>query len=140
MRTAILSTFVLSLSLAGCSLFHRDKPAPVVEAVRTPDLPTPPTPIAPPAAARDLADVMGTELQLTPAQIGRVRTILNGTLTEANTAKAKHPPKSAALNAELQRINVGSQKELRLVLGLAKFKELQTKQRKIAAQMQQRQK
>jgi len=134
MRPALLSALLLSLSLASCSIFRREKPAPVVETVRTPDSPTPPT------AARDLADVMGTELQLTPAQTGRVRAILASTATEANTAKEKLPAKSAELKAELQRINIESQKEIRAVLGPVKFKELQAKQRKIATEMQQRQK
>lgn len=42
---------------------------------------------------------------------------------------------------ELKRINDDSQKELQLVMGPAKFKQLQTRgtQQKIAAQMQQRQ-
>ncbi|MDO7850627.1 hypothetical protein [Hymenobacter convexus] len=122
--------------LASCSIFRRDKPAPVVETVRTADSPAPPT------AARDLADVMGTELKLTPDQTGRVRTILNGTLTQSNAAKEKLPAKSPQLLAELKRININSQKELRAVVGPEKFKLLQTKatQQKIAAEMQQRQK
>ncbi|UOQ98948.1 hypothetical protein MUN81_05510 [Hymenobacter sp. 5317J-9] len=126
----------LSLTAASCSIFHRDKPAPVVETVRTPDSPAPPT------AARDLADVMGTELQLTPDQTLRVRTILNGTLSESNAAKEKFAPKSPQLLAELKRINISSQQQLRTVVGPAKFKLLQTKgtQQKIAAEMQQRQK
>ena len=127
---------LLLLAAAGCSVFRRDKPAPVVETVRTPDSPTPP------AAARDLADVMATELRLTPEQTGKVRTILGGTVEQANAAKAKFPPKSAQLLAELKRINSNSQNELRLVMGPAKFKQLQTRgaQQKIAAEMQQRQK
>ena len=120
--------------MASCSLFHRTKPAPVVETVRTPDSPTPP------AAARDLADVMATDLKLTPAQTGRVRTILNGTVKEANAAREKFPPKSPQLTAELKRINLDSQQELRVVLGPVKFKQLQADQRKMAAEMQQRQK
>ncbi|MDB5235889.1 MAG: hypothetical protein JWR44_2882 [Hymenobacter sp.] len=137
MRAALLSGLLLAgLTMASCSIFHRDKPAPVVETVRTPDSPTPT------AAARDLADVMGANLQLTPDQTGRVRGILNGTVEQANAAKAKYPPKSAPLMAELKRINTSSQKELQQVLGPAKFKQLQTKgtQQRIAAEMQQRQK
>lgn len=124
------------LTAASCSLFRREKPAPVVETVRTADSPAPPT------AARDLADVMGAELKLTPDQTARVRTILNGTLTESNAAKEKFPPKSPQLLAELKRINTKSQRELSAVVGPAKFKQLQTKatQQKIAAEMQQRQK
>jgi hypothetical protein len=126
----------LSLTAASCSLFHRNKPAPVVETVRTADSPAPPT------AARDLADVMGTELKLTPDQTVRVRTILNGTLSESNAAKEKYAPKSPQLLAELKRINTKSQRELSAVVGPTKFKQLQTRatQQKIAAQMQQRQK
>jgi len=134
MRFIRLSALLLSLTVASCSLFHRTKPAPVVETVRTPDSPTPP------AAARDLADVMATDLKLTPEQTGRVRGILAGTVEQANAAKEKFPPKSPQLMDELKRINVTSQKELRLVLGPAKFKLLQANQRKMAAEMQQRQK
>ena len=125
----------LGLSAASCSVFHRrEKPTPVVETVRTPDSPMPTT------AARDLADVIGTDLQLTPDQTGRVRTILNNTVNQANAAKEKLAPQSPQLLAELKRININSQKELRVVLGPVKFKQLQANQRKMAAQMQQRQK
>lgn len=137
MRASRLSLLLsLSLTAASCSLFHRNKPAPVVETVRTADSPAPPT------AARDLADVMGTELKLTPDQTGRVRTILNGTLSESNAAKEKFAPKSPQLLAELKRINIKSQRELSAVVGPAKFKQLQTRavQQKIATEMQQRQK
>ena len=125
---------VLSLAATGCSVFRRDKPAPMVETVRTPDSPMPPT------AARDRADVMATELKLTPEQTGKVRAILGSTVEQANAAKAKFPPKSTQLMTELKRINGDSQKELQLVMGPAKFKQLQTRgtQQKIAAQMQQR--
>ena len=125
----------LGLSAASCSVFHRrEKPAPVVETVRTPDSPTPT------AAARDLADVMTTDLQLTPDQTVRVRTILSSTVAQANAAKQQFPPQSPQLLAQLKRININSQKELRVVLGPAKFKQLQANQRKMATQMQQRQK
>ena len=126
----------LTLTAASCSLFHRNRPAPVVETVRTEDSPAPPT------AARDLADVMGSELKLSPDQTVRVRTILNGTLTQSNAAKEKFAPKSPQLLAELRRINTNSQKELRAVVGPAKFQQLQTKatQQRIATEMQQRQK
>ena len=118
----------------GCARRPRAAKTPIVETVRTPDSPTPT------AAARDLADVMATDLQLTPDQTGKVRLILNGTVEQANAARLKYPPKSAPLLTELKRINTASQKELRLVLGPVKFKQLQVNQRKIAAQMQQRQK
>lgn len=94
----------------------------------------------PTTAARDLADVIGTDLQLTPDQTGRVRTILNNTVNQANAAKGKLAPQSPQLLAELKRININSQKELRVVLGPVKFKQLQANQRKMATQMQQRQK
>lgn len=136
MRSVRLSVLLaLSLAAASCSIFrHRNKPAPVVETVRTADSPTPPT------AARDLADVMATDLELTPDQTVQVRTILNGTVAQANTAKEKFPPKSPQLLTELKRINSTSQNELRVVLGPAKFKQLQANQRKMAAEMQKRQK
>ena len=139
LRSARFSGLLLLLSLAAtsCSIFHRRaKPAPIVETVRTIDSPAPPT------AARDLADVMGTELRLTPDQTARVRIILNGTLTQSNAAKENLTPKSPQLLAELKRININSQKELSAVVGPAKLKQLQTKavQQKIATEMQQRQK
>ena len=125
----------LGLSAASCSVFHRrEKPAPMVETVRTPDSPTPA------AAARDLADVMTTDLQLTPDQTTRVRTILSSTVAQANAAKQQFPSQSPQLLAQLKSINISSQKELRVVLGPVKFKQLQANQRKMAAQMQQRQK
>ncbi|WP_092676741.1 hypothetical protein [Hymenobacter arizonensis] len=113
-------------------MFRPRSKTPVVETVRTEDSPTPKT------AARDLADVMTTELQLTPDQTIRVRNILNGTVDQANAAKAKYEPKSPQLLAELKRINISSQKELQVVLGPTKFKQLQAKQSKMAAEMQQR--
>ena len=124
----------LLLLTASCSIFHRDKPAPVVETVRTESSPAPPT------AARDLADVMSAELKLSPDQTTRVRTVLNGTLQQSNAAKQKLAPQSPQLLAELKRINSNSQKELRAVVGPEKFKLLQTKsvQQKIAADMQQK--
>ena len=42
--------------------------------------------------------------------------------------------------AELKRINIASQKELQQVPGPTKFKQLQANQRKMATEMQQRQK
>jgi hypothetical protein len=133
-RFALLPLLGLSLLLTNCARRERPAKTPVVEAVRTPDSPTPTT------AARDLADVMATELQLTPEQTAQVRTILNGTVEQANAAKAKFPPKSPELMTELKRINTDSQKELLAVLGPVKFKQLQANQRKMAAEMQQRQK
>ncbi len=122
-----------SFALGSCSIFHRKKAEPIVETVRTESSPTPP------AAAHDLADVMATDLQLTPEQTTQVRAVLSGTVEQVNAAKQKFPPKSAPLMAELRRINTTSQKELRIVLGPVKFKQLQANQRKMATEMQQRQ-
>lgn len=137
MRTSRFFTLLaFSLATASCSIFHRDKPAPpVVETVRTENSPAPAT------AARDLADVMSAELKLTPDQTTRVRTVLSGTLAQSNAAKEKLPAQSPQLMAELKRINISSQKELRTVVGPEKFKLLQTKavQQKIAAEMQKKQ-
>ena len=135
MRSLRLSALLaLGLTTASCSIFHRSKSAPVVETVRTASSPTPPT------AARDLADVMATDLQLTPDQTTRVRTILTSTVEQANAAKSKFPAQSPQLLAEQKRINITSQKELQQVLGPTKFKQLQANRRKMAAEMQQRQK
>jgi hypothetical protein len=130
-----LTLLTFSLATASCSIFHhREKPAPVVETVRTADSPTPP------AAARDLADVMATDLQLTTEQTGRVRAILSNTVTQANAAKEKFPAQSPQLLAEQKRINATSQRELQQTLGPVKFKQFIANQRKMAAEMQQRQK
>ena len=134
LRSAQLSVLALAMALTNCARRDRTAKTPVVETVRTPDSPMPTT------AARDLADVIGTDLQLTPDQTGRVRTILNNTVNQANAAKEKLAPQSPQLLAELKRININSQKELRVVLGPVKFKQLQANQRKMATQMQQRQK
>jgi len=134
LRFALLATLLPAVLLTNCARRDRPSKTPVVETVRTPESPTPTT------AARDLADVMATELKLTPDQTGRVRTILSGTVEQANAAKEKFPPKSPQLMTELKRINTTSQSELRAVLGPAKFKQLQANQRKMAAEMQQRQK
>lgn len=132
-----LLSLVLLVAASGCSLFHRHRAAPtpsvVVETVRTPDSPTPPT------AARDLADAMTTVLHLRPEQTGKVRQILNSTVEQVNGARKQYPAQSPQLNAQLQRINAKSEGELRQVLGPAAFKEMQVKRAQIQAEMQQRQ-
>ncbi|MBD2767522.1 hypothetical protein IC235_06415 [Hymenobacter sp. BT664] len=138
-----MSTFLLRftllpllafLLLTNCTRRARPSTAPVAATARPPESPTPAS------AARDLADVMATDLQLTPEQTSQVRTILNRTVQEANAAKAKYPPQSSGLLTELKRINADSQKGLLAVLGPVKFKQLRANQRKMAEEMQQRQK
>jgi hypothetical protein len=135
----LLAGTLLLLAASSCSLFrrHRDAAPPpppvVVETVRTPDSPTPPK------AARDLADVMTTVLHLPPDQTGKIRQVLNSTVTQVNAARQQYPAKSPQLNAALQRINTQSEGELRTLLGPAKYKELQAKRPQIQAEMQQRQ-
>jgi hypothetical protein len=132
-----LSYVSVLLLASSCSLFrHRDKtppPPPVVETVRTPDSPTPP------AAARDLADVMTSVLHLRADQTTKVRQILASTVEQVNTARQQHPAQSPELNAALRRINTNSEAELRQVLGPTAYKELQAKRPQIQAQMQHRQ-
>lgn len=133
-----LSYVSVLLLASSCSIFrHRDKTPPqppvVVETVRTPDSPTPP------AAARDLADVMTSVLHLRADQTTKVRQILASTVEQVNTARKQHPAQSPELTAALRRINTSSEAELRQVLGPAAYKELQTKRPQIQAQMQQRQ-
>jgi len=123
--------FALLLSLTVLTECAR-RPAPVVETVRTEDSPTPP------AAARDLADVMTTALNLRPEQTTKVRAILANTVTEVNAARQKYPPKSAPLMAELKRINAASEAQLKQTLGAATYKEFQGKKKQIQAEMQQR--
>ncbi|HET9505068.1 MAG TPA: hypothetical protein VFO93_16110 [Hymenobacter sp.] len=135
----LLAGALLLLATSSCSIFrrHRDAaPAPppvVVETVRTPDSPTPPK------AARDLADAMTTVLRLPPDQTGKIRQVLNNTVTQVNAARQQYPAQSPQLNAALQRINKQSEGELRTLLGPVKYKELQTKRPQIQAEMQQRQ-
>ena len=128
----VLSTLALSLAGSSCSIFHRHRdvaPAPVVETVRTPDSPTPPT------AARDLADAMTTVLHLRPDQTGKVREVLNTTVEQANTARQQYPAQSPQLNAALARINTTSDKELRQILGPTAYREMQVKRAQIQAEM-----
>ena len=139
MRPSLLRSTILALVstwlAVGCA---RRSPAPVpppivVETIRTPDSPTPP------AAARDLADVMTAELKLTPAQTTQVRQILASTVADVNAARQQFPAKSAPLTAALQRINTSSEGQLRQALGAATYQEFQQKKRQIQAQLQQRQ-
>lgn len=129
---------LLALALVGtasCSIFHRhrDAPAPpVVEAVRTPDSPTPPT------AARDLADAMTTVLHLRPEQTVKARQVLNSTVEQVNAARQQYPAQSPQLKAALGRINASSDRELRQVLGPVSYKEMQVKRSQIQAEMQRR--
>ena len=128
----VLSTLALSLAASSCSIFHRHRdaaPVPVVETVRTPESPTPPT------AARDLADAMTTVLHLRPDQTGKVREVLNTTVEQANTARQQYPAQSPQLNAALARINTTSDKELRQILGPTAYREMQVKRAQIQAEM-----
>lgn len=127
----VLSALTLTLAASGCSIFHRHRPPapPVVETVRTPDSPTPPT------AARDLADAMTTVLHLRPDQTGKVRQVLNSTVEQANAARQQYPAQSPQLNAALARINTSSDKELRQLLGATAYREMQVKRVQIQAEM-----
>jgi hypothetical protein len=130
---------LLSLALvttASCSIFHRKHdaatPPVVVETVRTPDSPTPPT------AARDLADAMTTVLRLRPDQTTKVRQVLNTTVEQVNAARQQHPAQSPQLTAALARINASSDKQLRTILGPTSYREMQVKRAQIQAEMQKR--
>lgn len=127
-----LAASLLLLS-AGCSVFHKraKAPAPVAEAAPAPP-PAAPTPVT---AARDLADAMATVLKLTPDQTGRVRTVLNGTVEQANAAKQQHPAQSPELAAALKRINVSSQAQLQQIMGPTKYREFKAKQAQVQAEM-----
>ena len=127
-----LPALALSLLASGCSVFHRHRDAPApppVAAARAADTPTPPT------AARDLADAMTTVLRLTPEQTAQARQVLNSTVRQANAARQEYPASSPELGAALKRINLTSDKELRQVLGPAAYREMQTKQAQIQAEM-----
>jgi len=130
---------LLALALvttASCSVFHRkpkDTPPPVVvETVRTPDSPTPPT------AARDLADAMTTVLRLRPDQTTKVRQVLSTTVEQVNAARQQHPAQSPQLKAALTRINADSDKQMRTILGPTSYREMQVKRAQIQAEMQKR--
>lgn len=132
-RRLLLTFGIAGLTLAGCARRERPAKTPVVETVRTPDSPTPP------AAARDLADVMTSTLRLRPDQTLKIRQIFSGAVEQVNTARQKFPAKSTQLNAELRRINTASETQLREALGTASYQEFQSKKRQIQAEMQQRQ-
>jgi len=130
-----LSCAALLVAASSCSVFHRHRAAPapaVVEPVRTPDSPTPPT------AARDLADAMTTVLHLRPDQTTRARQVLNATVEQVNAARQQYPAQSPQLNAALARINAASDKQLRTILGPTSYREMQVKRAQIQAEMQQR--
>lgn len=132
-----LGCAALLVAASSCSVFHRNRnrdtpPAAVVEPVRTPDSPTPPT------AARDLADAMTTVLHLRPDQTTRARQVLNATVEQVNAARQQYPAKSPQLNAALARINASSDKQLRTILGPTSYREMQVKRAQIQAEMQQR--
>ena len=131
---------LLALALvttASCSVFHRNKPDAatppvVVETVRTPDSPTPPT------AARDLADAMTTVLHLRPDQTTKVRQVLSTTVEQVNGARQQYPAQSPQLKAALTRINAASDKQMRTILGPTSYREMQVKRPQIQAEMQKR--
>jgi predicted ATPase len=130
-----LGCAALLVAASSCSVFHRHRdaaPAVVVEPVRTPDSPTPPT------AARDLADAMTTVLHLRPDQTTRARQVLNSTVEQVNAARQQYPAQSPQLNAALARINASSDKQLRQILGPTSYREMQVKRAQIQAEMQQR--
>lgn len=133
LRRFLLLFGLAGLTLAGCARRARPDKTPIVETVRTPESPTPP------AAARDLADVMTTTLRLRPDQTLKIRQIFNGTVEQVNTVRQKYPAKSPQLNAELRRINTASEAELRQTLGAASYQEFQSKKRQIQTEMLQRQ-
>jgi len=124
------------LTTASCSVFHRHRdvatPPVVVETVRTPESPTPPT------AARDLADAMTTVLRLRPDQTTKVRQVLNSTVEQVNAARKEHPAQSPQLNTALARINAASDRQLRTILGPTTYREMQVKRAQIQAEMQKR--
>jgi hypothetical protein len=130
-----LAALTLSLGASSCSIFHRNRSEaapPVVEAVRTPDSPTPPT------AARDLADAMTTVLHLRPDQTSKARQVLNSTVEQVNAARQQYPAQSPQLNTALARINASSDKQLRTILGPTTYREMQVKRAQIQAEMQRR--
>lgn len=135
MHSARFSTLILALGLAasGCSVFHKrtKAPAPVTEAAPAP-APAAPTPVT---AARDLADAMSAILKLTPEQTGRIRTVLNGTVEQANAASKQHPAQSPELAAALKHINITSQAELQKIMGPTKYREFRAKQAQVQAEM-----
>lgn len=132
----LAAALTLSLAASGCSVFHRKpkdtQPPVVVETVRTPDSPTPPT------AARDLADAMTTVLRLRPDQTTKVRQVLSTTVEQVNAARQQYPAQSPQLNAAIARINASSDKQMRTILGPTSYREMQVKRAQIQAEMQKR--
>jgi hypothetical protein len=132
----LAAAFTLSLAASSCSVFHRKHadatPPVVVETVRTPDSPTPPT------AARDLADAMTTVLRLRPDQTTKVRQVLSTTVEQVNAARQQYPAQSPQLNTALARINAASDKQMRTILGPTSYREMQVKRAQIQTEMQKR--
>jgi len=132
----LAAALTLSLAASSCSIFHRKPkatpPPVVVETVRTPDSPTPPT------AARDLADAMTTVLRLRPDQTTKVRQVLTTTVEQVNAARQQYAAQSPQLTAALGRINAASDKQLRTILGPTSYREMQVKRAQIQTEMQKR--
>jgi hypothetical protein len=132
----LAAALALSLAASSCSVFHRKHaaatPPVVVETVRTPDSPTPPT------AARDLADAMTTVLHLRPDQTTKVRQVLSTTVEQVNAARQQYPAQSPQLTTALARINAASDKQMRTILGPTSYREMQVKRAQIQTEMQKR--
>jgi hypothetical protein len=89
-------------------------------------------------AARDLASVMGEELQLSNEQQAQVRVLLKSTVQQVNAARQQFPNDRAALTTELKRINAESENQLKQLFTPEQFKQYQLKKRDIQAKMQAR--
>ncbi len=140
MKPLLLPSLLLLTGLLApaCARRQPADPPPVVVAVPPPPPPAPTPPPARVAAAHDLADIMGTDLGLTPEQTTQVRQILNNAVVEVNTAQRNYAPQSPQRTAELKRISAASETQLREVLGPEKFQQFQQQKRQMQAKMQQR--
>ncbi|WP_303309995.1 hypothetical protein [Hymenobacter sp. BT730] len=134
-RFLLLLAVCAPLVFSSCARRNRAETPAKAEAAVEPARPA--APIAR-TAARDLASVMGEELQLSNEQQAQVRVLLKSTVQQVNAARAQYPNDRAALTTELKRINAESETQLKQLFTPEQYKQYQLKKRDIQAKMQAR--
>lgn len=134
-RFLLLLAVCAPLVFSNCARRNKAATPAKTEAVAEPVRPA--APIAR-TAARDLASVMGEELQLSNEQQAQVRVLLKSTVQQVNAAREQYPNDRAALTTELKRINAESENQLKQLFTPEQFKQYQLKKRDIQAKMQAR--
>ncbi|AIZ62503.1 hypothetical protein PK28_00175 [Hymenobacter sp. DG25B] len=134
-RFLLLLAVCAPLVFSNCARRNKAETPAKTTAVAEPARPA--APIAR-TAARDLASVMGEELQLSNEQQAQVRVLLKSTVQQVNAAREQYPNDRTALTTELKRINAESENQLKQLFTPEQFKQYQLKKRDIQAKMQAR--